>query len=219
MKLPLLDYTSEMFKDVDFNNVLLIAVQHILETNFTMFEYLFGLGLKPENTFLLGKCYSTNKEVLEKFRKKGVYVHAGSLRFDSHLSFDDQFEAEVKNFLEYIQTKVNLSDYKKVLFVDDGGRLACAGNFLVEKDFHGVAIEQTSSGYNKLRCQNLKIPVINVARSEAKLNFESPFIAGVIIEKLEFKFKKNNVNYPVGSPRRRTPQGVDINLVRRVLIV
>src|SRR3989344_1359751 len=128
MKLPLLDYTSALFKKTNFENVLLIAVQHILDSNYSMFEYLFDMGLKPQNTFLLGKCYSTNKEVMEKFRKKGVYVSNGSLAFDSHLSFDSQFELEVKDFLSSIQEKVNFGDYEKVLLVDDGGALVCVGN-------------------------------------------------------------------------------------------
>lgn len=189
MKLPLLDYTSTLFKEINFENVLVIAVQHILETNLAMFEYLFNMGLKPENTFLIGKCYSTNKEVMEKFRKKGVYVHNGSVKFDSHLSFDSVFESEVRNFLKLIQNKVDFQNYKKVLLIDDGGYLVNIGNSLIENTANVVAIEQTSSGYNKLRKINLKFPVINVARSNAKLDYESPFIAELVANKLSDKIK------------------------------
>jgi hypothetical protein len=194
MKLPLLDYASALFKKTNFENVLLIAVQHILDSNFSMFEYLFDMGLKPHNTFLLGKCYSTNKEVMGKFRKKGVYVHNGSLAFDSHLSFDSQFEIIVKDFLNSIQEKVNFSDYEKVLLVDDGGYLVYVGNSFFKNLSNVVAIEQTSSGYNKLKTEKLHFPVINVARSNAKLVYESPFIADLIVKKLASKLKELQLN-------------------------
>ncbi len=194
MKLPLLDYTSALFKKTNFENVLLIAVQHILDSNLSMFEYLFDMGLKPQNTFLLGKCYSTNKEVMEKFRKKGVYVHNGSLKFNSHLSFDSQFELEIRDFLNVIQEKVNFEDYEKVLFVDDGGYLVYVGNSSIKNFSNVAAIEQTSSGYNKLKGAKLRFPVINVARSNAKLVYESPFIADLIVKKLLVKLKNLQLN-------------------------
>ena len=46
-KLPLLDFMSKYFKNVRLDDVTLIACQHILETNYTMFEYLFEKVLKP----------------------------------------------------------------------------------------------------------------------------------------------------------------------------
>ena len=190
MKLPLLDYTSALFKNTKFENVLFIAIQHILDSNYSMFEYLFDMGFKPQNTFLLGKCYSTNKEVMEKFRKKGVYISEESLTFDSHLSFDSQFELIVKDFLNSIKEKVNFSDYEKVLLVDDGGSLVHVGNSFFKNFPNIVAIEQTSSGYNKLKNERLNFPVINVARSNAKLVYESPFIADLIAKKLSLKLKE-----------------------------
>jgi len=194
MKLPLLDYTSALFKNTNFENVLLIAVQHILDSNYSMFEYLFDLGLNPQNTFLLGKCYSTNKETMEKFRKKGVYVSDGSLAFDSHLSFDSQFELIVKDFLNFIQERVNFNDYEKVLLVDDGGSLVYVGNSFFKNLSNIMAIEQTSSGYNKLKNEKLNFPVINVARSNAKLIYESPFIADLIVKKINSKLKELQLN-------------------------
>ena len=194
MKLPLLDYTSALFKNTDFENVLLIAVQHILDSNYSMFEHLFDMGLKPQNTFLLGKCYSTNKETIEKFRKKGVYVSDGSFKFDSHLSFDSQFELIVKDLLKSVQGKVNFSDYEKVLLVDDGGYLVYVGNSFFKNFSNILAIEQTSSGYNKLKNEKLNFPVINVARSNAKLIYESPFIADLIVKKISSKLKELKLN-------------------------
>ncbi|MDD2656463.1 MAG: NAD(P)-dependent oxidoreductase [Patescibacteria group bacterium] len=190
MKLPLIDYTSDLFKKTDFENVLIIAVQHILDSTYSMFESLFDMGIKPQNTFLLGKCYSTNKEIMKKFNKKGVNVSEGSAKFDSHITFDKQFELEIKKFLKSIQKKINFKDYKKILLVDDGGHLIDIGNYFFKKLSNIVAVEQTSSGYNKLKEKKLSFPIINVARSNAKLVYETPFIAESIVDKLFFKLKK-----------------------------
>ena len=46
--LPLLDCINNLFEDTRFDNCLLIASQHILETNFTMFQYFFKKGLNHQ---------------------------------------------------------------------------------------------------------------------------------------------------------------------------
>ena len=53
-----------------------------------------------------------------------------------------------------------------------------------------MAIEQTSSGYNKLKNEKIHFPIINVARSNAKLVYESPFIAELIVKKLFSRLKE-----------------------------
>jgi S-adenosylhomocysteine hydrolase len=190
MKLPLLDYTAALFREIRFENVLVIAVQHLLDTNFSMFEYLFRQGLQPKNTYLLGKCYSTNNEILRRFVKKGVNVDSSSTTFDSYKSFDKQFESEVKNFLKDITKRIDFRKYEKVILLDDGGYLIYFVNNLIKDTTNFTAIEQTSSGYNKLKNQKSKFPIINVARSEAKLRFESPFIAEEIVKQIYIKLKR-----------------------------
>lgn len=190
--LLLLDFAENLFQDVKLEDTLVIACQHILETNYIMFNYLFGKGLSPKNTFLIGKCYSTNKETLEKFKKKGVYIHKGSTAYNSHLSFDEQFGEEIIDFINHINNKVNLTKYAKVILVDDGGYLIYWANNLLKNHRNLVAIEQTSSGYVKLKEIKLSFPVINIARSNAKLNFESPFIADTAVIKLKNQLKNLN---------------------------
>jgi len=46
-------------------------------------------------------------------------------------------------------------------------------------------IEQTTSGYVNLKENSIKFPVINLARSSAKLKLESPYIADAVISKLK----------------------------------
>ena len=188
-KLPLLYYVSTSFSKIRLDNMLVIACQHILETNYTMFEYLFEKGLKPNNTFLLGKCYSTNKDVLKRFQKKGVHVHKGSIAYDSYKGFDEQFEEQVIDFIKQFK-RMKLEEYEKIIILDDGGYLVYWANTLLKNLKNVVAVEQTSSGYVKLKNLKLNFPVINVARSEAKLKFESPFIAETAIFKLKERLSK-----------------------------
>ena len=45
---------------------MIVGVQHILETTHAMFRSLYKLGLKPQNISIIGKCYSTCREVYEE---------------------------------------------------------------------------------------------------------------------------------------------------------
>jgi len=188
--LPLLDYTDELFPEVDLSECLFICCQHILWNKIFFFESLFRKGLKPENTFLLGKCYSTNSETLKKFQEMGIHVHPASFAYDSYRSFDEQFEKHIIDFLNETKGKVKLSSYEKVILLDDGSYLLRYANTVL-KDFDNVvSVEQTSSGYSRLRTLQLNFPVLNVARSNAKLKVESPFIAEDGLEELWFSIKR-----------------------------
>ena len=181
--LPLLDFVNSKYRDVDFDKVLLITSQHILESQRIMFEYFIDKGLKPSNVFLIGKCYSTNNNIIKGFKKMGVYVSPRSESFDQNLSFDEQFEDYTKELLEYVGKKENLRGYEKVIILEDGGSLLSHANKIL-KNINLIGIEQTSAGYEKLKNIKLGFPVINVARSYAKLRVESPIVAKVCIEKL-----------------------------------
>lgn len=191
--ISLLDKIDLYFRDVDLSDCLLIACQHILKTNFGMFQHLFRSGLKPRNTFLIGKCYSTNKKVMDEFRKAGVYVDEGSIEFDSYESFDRQFEGKVKKFIEKVKKQKDISEFRKIIILDDGGYLIHEANRII-KSSNAVSIEQTSSGYTKLKKEKINFPIINVARSKAKLVYESPFIAEKSLENIKRELEKLRMN-------------------------
>ncbi len=178
--LPLLDYTANTFEKDAFKDIIVIGCQHFLHTNYLMFEKMFELGLKPEQTHLIGKSYSINPFVKELFLKRNVHVH--TYEYDSHESFDEQFSVEIDSFLKSIQFTNGAN--QKILVIDDGANLLTKINTY----FKGSVIcgvEQTSSGYNALKDRHIDFPVINVARSHAKLLYESPFIAESVLEKLQ----------------------------------
>ena len=197
MKLPLLQFVSNQYQDVALDKTLVIACQHILGTTFNLFEELFEKGLKPQNVFIIGKCYSTNKETFDLFKKTGVNISDYSVMFDSHISFDEQFKSYIEEFLKNIQSSIDLNSFDKIIILDDGGYLITFSNDFLKDFSNVVGIEQTSSGYEKIKSIQTNFPVINIARSKAKLEIESPFIAEISVEKIEeylLKYKITNPN-------------------------
>jgi S-adenosylhomocysteine hydrolase len=188
-KLETVENIAREFENKQLDRVLLIACQHILKTNCQMFNSLFEKGLKPKNVFLMGKCYSTDKEALNWFIEKGVNVHKNSEAFDSHSDFDISFNNYIKEFLKSALSQVNLGDYERVIILDDGAHMLNLANRILKSTKNFVGIEQTSSGYNKLKNQRLRFPVINVARSKAKLDHESPIVADLFVKNLELELK------------------------------
>lgn len=190
--LPLVDHALSLYSDADLSNTTLIACQHLLGSTLTMFEALFRKNLKPKNTYLLGKCYSTNEKVYHQFAKRGVKISPLSKAFDNQMSFDEQFQSYVENFIK----DIDVSSEQKIILLDDGASLILFANdfFKGEKDITGV--EQTSSGYDKLNKIELNFPIINVARSKAKLSIESPMIAGVAVSKINSYLNKKKLNDP-----------------------
>lgn len=180
MNLPLLKYVIDFFQDVDLSNCSIVGAQHLLGTTFDLFNHLFGKGLDPQKTFVIGKCYSSSQPVGKELEKAGIYVCPSSFKFISHIPFDMQYSKNMEYFLKKVLPKAIGS--KRIIFLDDGGYLVkLAHDILSESDFSSVfSVEQTTSGYDTLKSFNLKFPVINVARSFAKLTYESPMIAEVI---------------------------------------
>jgi len=194
--LPLLKFVSGLYPDIDLSNVVLIACQHLLGTTYNLFEELFKKGLKPENVFLIGKCYSTNEKVYQKFVDRKVHISESSKAFDSTISFDEQFQGYIEVFLQKVKGTINTKDFKKIIILDDGGGLLLFANDFFKDCSNFVGIEQTSSGYERLKDVNLLFPVFNIARSKAKLEYESPMVAELIVNKIEDYIKESHINNP-----------------------
>lgn len=183
VKMPLFEYVKSLYPSVSLSKVLLIGCQHILSTTHAMFRSLYKLGLDPKNVFILGKCYSTSRSVWREMREEGIHVSELSFSFKSHEAFDSQFFSIVSEFLQSTLSCVDLSKFEKVILMDDGGQLLTLSQEIFKGLENVVAIEQTTSGYEKIKYASLQFPVINVARSEAKLIYESPLISEVVIRK------------------------------------
>ncbi|MBS0605292.1 MAG: hypothetical protein JSS60_09715 [Verrucomicrobia bacterium] len=186
-KYPLIEFSSSFFEDNQLENYYIIGVQHILGTTHEMFKALFKKGLKPENVSLIGKCYSTVPEVFNAMREEGMDVCDSSHQFDSHVPFDEMFQANIRRFLAQRQDRMNSAGFAKIIILDDGGELLeLIDDFLTRSD-NVIGIEQTSSGYNKLVGKQHSLPIINLARAEIKKTMECPIIIDAAMNMLNSK--------------------------------
>ena len=189
----LLKIVSNQYK-TDLSSVKLVACQHILGTTVDLLKMLATKGLKPSNTYIIGKCYSTNKSVFEKIKKMGIHIDESSQLYDSKQPFDKQFESYIDSF---VKNSINNNQKEKVVVLDDGGQLISTFNNKYKGDFSDVSgVEQTSSGFEKISKINLKFPVINIARSKTKLEIESPIIANIVIKEIYHLFKRRRLKNP-----------------------
>jgi S-adenosylhomocysteine hydrolase len=186
-RLPLIDKLAELVNDLNLENTLIIAVQHLCGTTEILFDTLLDLKLSPENLHVIGKCYSTNFEILTSIRRKGINALISSSFFDCTEAFDIDFDKNIDEMIKEIISSNDLFSFRKIIILDDGGHLLERATFLLPKGLPLVGIEQTSSGFNRTQDKNLPFPVINLARSWLKLEYESPIIISVFIEKLKKK--------------------------------
>lgn len=190
--LPVLEtLISQMHHPVKsrFEKVAIVCVQHLLETNGSLFEALLCLGVHPNQIFVLGKIYSTSAEVAEKLRTLGLYVH--SSKYPVHRGeFANCLKQDINDLWEIVAHEAARRQFKKIVVLDDGGRCIHGIPQSIRQHWPIVSIEQTTSGLRlptgKLLPleQHLNFPVIQLASSAAKRQIEPPMISEAVLTKL-----------------------------------
>lgn len=187
--LPILEYVETLFDKSHLKDTYLIACQHVLPSTHMMIRSMVNLGLDLEKTAIIGKCYSSDLATMENMRNEGIFVCNSSIEFDSDLSFDKQFKSYVRSFLHNQLRRMNPKPNDRIIILDDGGVLITEAQSMADYYTNVIGVEQTSSGSRFLSTLNLKFPVVNIAQSAAKLNFESPLIAKSFVANLENRIK------------------------------
>jgi S-adenosylhomocysteine hydrolase len=191
-KLELVESVFE-FSDVpNLEDIILIGAQHILPSTLAMLNSFFCRGLSPNKVFLIGKCYSTDYQTYSQLKHLGVNVCSSSLAFEKSVSFDSFYLHNIKSFTDRI-FKLSLIKNQKIIVLDDGGELILLLNSLTKREgLHFTGLEQTTSGYQKIKDVGLQMCVINVARSYAKLEFESKIVVKTAVQALQDKVFYNS---------------------------
>lgn len=189
---PLVTKVVSKYHQDSLKNTLVIACQHLLFDAYLLFLALESLGLKKSNVLLMGKCYSSNLDVINKMKLHGYFVYESLEEFDSHRPYDEQFQTDVLSFVDNVLMTYDLSSYDKIVILDDGGRLISAFSTKNLSFDNFLGVEQTTSGFAELSKNQLKFKVVNVARSKTKLEIESIFIARIILEQLNSYLAKLN---------------------------
>lgn len=206
-RLPLIDEVlSEFNGGVDLSDYFLIAAQHLLGSSVPVFDALAQLGLPYEHMFIVGKAYSAHRLVVWELRRRGAWVHQGSVDYEGATAgqYGTDYRQELARDIKEALNQV-LSSFKKqsayarkrarILILDDGGQvIAAACTFLKSgrdpalSPDQLVAVEQTRKGIHEIAQQDkakgagVPISVVNVAESPSKLQLESPLIGKSIVE-------------------------------------
>lgn len=149
-------------------------------------------GLPANQLYVLGKSYSSCGDIINEFNKLGIYVHPDSTSYNSHQPFDLQFAASISNFFQYVLENEDLNHYHKIVIIDEGGELLTYAHNHLNPVTNIVGVEQTASHLSGINKMNAKFPIVNIARSQAKLILEAPFIATAIINNITPVLEKNN---------------------------
>ncbi len=194
-KLPLVEILQQQFGTIHPAVKCAVFVQHLFASTAPLIQALAGDHIAPEGVFILGKPYSTNYATLLRLKSHGFFVHPGSVHYEGGKEYHEEADQHINALLEkailYFET-VKTSPDQKILLVDDGGR---AIRMLHQTRYakwlpHFCFVEQTRRGIRELEGLDLNAPVMNVAESWAKLEFESPLIAESILTELNNTLRK-----------------------------
>lgn len=181
-QLPVLDALRETIGGLRGSIGGFVGLQHLMGSTATLVDALVRDRIAPPSICLLGKPYSTNRRVAEFLSSKGYDVHPSSHRQAIEEPHDEALERRVRAVLHTCMERFfagRPGPTGRVVVIDDGGHAIAS---LHEPEFaaflpHCVCVEQTRNGIRRLDHVDLRVPVINVAESTAKLEHESPLIA------------------------------------------
>ena len=120
--LPLLDRIASQVPgpQVSLSGVALVCVQHLLETTGSLIQTLVSLGLNPSNVYILGKAYSSNSSVEERFRGLGTHVVAAG-RQQRWGEYSTQLTEDVSRLWNQVAEGIEAQRPDAVVVLDDGG--------------------------------------------------------------------------------------------------
>lgn len=186
-RLPLLEYVEELF-DARASQPLagfsFLCVQHLLASTGTLIETLSRCGADLSRMRVVGKGYSTNEAVLGMLRRSGARVSNPSFRGTVAEPYDAILAEAVVSALADLPGESG-STTRGILLLDDGGHALSRAHALFPPDFPVTAVEQTTRGVRAAKALPPRFPVINVGRSQAKLQLEAPLIAASMVHNLQ----------------------------------
>ncbi|MGK3989284.1 NAD(P)-dependent oxidoreductase [Sorangium sp. So ce136] len=188
VSLPVLDAMAHTLSaDVDLEGCFLVASVHLLHDTDAVLRKLEGWGLDPRRAIVFGKPYSTNLRVVAGLLERGYTVHSSSYLMDERIPLGRALEAAaLESLTATVERWAKEGGGRKILLADDGGKLIRIAHDHF-RELAGVfsSVEHTSRGIFELERTDLCMPVVNVARSWAKLNVESTYIGESVDVQLE----------------------------------
>lgn len=191
--LPLLDYVMKLYsleQTHRLNGYKILAVQHLLGSTIPFFTALEKAGAKPEDIYIVGKAYSSHPLVVKRLQQKGYQVTPEAVfDFSEDRPYDSILERHIIDSTAALLEEIGGN--QQGLIIDDGGKAIKLLHQNYQQEAHRfTCVEQTSRGTRTISALQLKTPVVNVARSEAKTQLESPLIAKAMVSELISSLKR-----------------------------
>lgn len=183
-ELPLLDWIASQVPHprASLSGIMLVCVQHLLETTGSLIQTLLSLGLNPRNIHILGKSYSSNSSVEDRLLGLGAnVVETGQQQHWGEYS--TQLKEDVSRLWNRVAEGIEAQRPDALMVLDDGG-FCIKGMPPCPMDLPVVGIEQTMSGLSLLDVPP-PFPVIDVASSAAKQWIEPPMISETVLARLQ----------------------------------
>jgi len=183
-ELPLLDRIARQAPCPlrNLSGIMLVCVQHLLETTGSLIQTLLSLGLDPKNIHILGKSYSSNPEVENRLKTLGVNV-AETGRQQHWGKYSTQLTEDVGRLWTQVAGGIEVQRPDALIVLDDGGFCINGMPQCLLDRVPVVGIEQTMSGLSLLGMPP-RFPVIDVASSAAKQWIEPPMISESVLARL-----------------------------------
>jgi S-adenosylhomocysteine hydrolase len=186
--MPLLDFTATLLPAaLDLSNAFLIASIQILDDAALLLSVLQRFGLDPAHVALLGKPYSTSMAVVADLTQRGTFVHPHSYEMSEGVPLHQSREPSARDVLRRARAWCDEDPDRRLYLLDSGGGLVHA---IHAPEFEGLrarcaAVEVTSQGVFHIDGVRLDVPVVNVARSWAKITYESVDIGLAVAEEID----------------------------------
>lgn len=182
--LPLLDFFVKK-KKKEVGNILdekcVVLCLHFLRDLLPFVDGLRELGMKPENCWLLAKPYPyPYKEIVEEMLEKRGF---------KNIEIASQYPiGDMCNEILHEAYRHCMANNLEMVIVEDGGHFCEQIHSLPSHDKIIGAVEQTTKGIRKYRYLKenvlLGFPVLSVASSQFKREYEPRFIGATIIRNI-----------------------------------
>lgn len=186
--------------DFDFSKVVIVGVQHNLETTVTLYKALQQLGIKK--IYTLGKCYSDSPPIIQVMKDSGIELIPSSTPRRPG-QYHEAARIDIANLWKKAISGIKKDDI--IIVLDDGGRaLAGTPPNIRLGDNRIAGVEQTRSGLYIDEIGRLLFPVIEAASSAIKKLIEPAFIAKAVLRKVNnilanYKISKDTVIGVIGN--------------------
>src|SRR3989339_406249 len=197
--IPILPVLNSMVDKVegkiDLSNTAIVFAQHLLETTASLIKAIIEVNtsasmrkkqgnILPENIWGIGKIYSSSAVVVKAMRNLGINLLEDGIP-ETPDGYAKANREAIQKLWKRVSSTISQRGIKKVIVVDDGGRLIEHIPEDLRLSVQMAAVEQTRGGLYSREVNSLLCPLIPVASSAIKKHFLEPYMIAEAIFRAE----------------------------------